>query len=177
MGVGDTPGYTYAMFQALTVATIALVVVGLLFGTAGLAVLSGRLAARSRRPALPLAGERLQADPWAGARAHAAVLLTALIGVGFLGLRRMELDSVERYDGTGFHCRCCGAPSTPPSCAALRVTAQLRAPDRPLQGGGRPGALVFVHLSLSVLLCCRVSLGSATRRPGYQAGMNGRTLC
>lgn len=66
MGVGDTPGYTYAMFQALTVATVALVVVGLLFGTVGLAVLSGRLAARSRRPALLLAGERLQADPWAG---------------------------------------------------------------------------------------------------------------
>ena len=103
MGVGNTPGYTYGMFVALAVATIALVVVGLLFGTAGLAVLSGRLAARSRRPALLLAGERLQADPWAGARAHAAVLLTALIGVGFMGLRRMRFERLEQYRRLPFH--------------------------------------------------------------------------
>jgi hypothetical protein len=59
------------------VTAIALFTLGLLYGTAGLALLTGRLAARSGRPALPVAGERLQADPRAGARANAAVLLTA----------------------------------------------------------------------------------------------------
>jgi hypothetical protein len=93
--VGETPGYTYPVFLTLAGTIVVLCAIGLLYGTAGLAVVTGRLAARSGRPALLIAGERLQADPWAGARSHAAVLLTTLIGVGFIGVRRMMIDELE----------------------------------------------------------------------------------
>lgn len=86
-----------AMSAALVIAVVVLCAVGLLFGTAGLALVTGRLAARSSRPALLIAGERLQADPWAAARSHAAMLLTALIGVGFVGVRRMMIDYLEAW--------------------------------------------------------------------------------
>lgn len=93
--VGETPGYTYPVFLTLVGTIIVLCAIGLLYGTAGLALVTGRLAARSSRPALLIAGERLQADPWAAARSHAAVLLTTLIGVGFIGVRRMMIDGLE----------------------------------------------------------------------------------
>jgi hypothetical protein len=89
------------VFVGVAVTTVVLFALGLLYGTAGLALLTGRLAARSGSPALLIAGERLQADPWAGARANAAVLLTALVGVGFMGVRRLMIDDLQtRSDGS-----------------------------------------------------------------------------
>ncbi|MFE0625809.1 FtsX-like permease family protein [Streptomyces sp. NPDC058864] len=80
---------TYELVTALAVALFA---AGLFFGAAGLAVVTGRLAARSGRPELLIAGERLLADPWAAARCHAAVMFAVLLGVGFAGVRRIMLD-------------------------------------------------------------------------------------
>ncbi|MDQ0952446.1 hypothetical protein QFZ24_006369 [Streptomyces phaeochromogenes] len=54
-----------------------------------------RLAARTENPAVLIAAERLRADPWATARTNAAVLLVAVVGVGFVGVRQMFLDSVH----------------------------------------------------------------------------------
>ncbi|MFI6279582.1 FtsX-like permease family protein [Streptomyces sp. NPDC050988] len=54
-----------------------------------------RLAARTENPAVLIAAERLQADPWATARTNAAVLLVAVVGVGFMGVRQMFLDAVH----------------------------------------------------------------------------------
>ncbi|MER5177173.1 FtsX-like permease family protein [Streptomyces sp. NPDC002896] len=50
------------------------------------------LAARAESPAVLIAAGRLQSDPWAAARTHAAVLLVAVVGVGFVGVREMLLD-------------------------------------------------------------------------------------
>ncbi|MFJ2261222.1 FtsX-like permease family protein [Streptomyces sp. NPDC087844] len=55
----------------------------------------GRLAARTGSPAVLLAAERLRSDPWATARTHAAVLLVAVVGVGFTGVREVFLDAVR----------------------------------------------------------------------------------
>ncbi|MFE1796625.1 FtsX-like permease family protein [Streptomyces sp. NPDC059517] len=55
----------------------------------------GRLAARTGSPAVLLAAERLRSDPWATARTHAAVLLVAVVGVGFTGVRQVFLDGVH----------------------------------------------------------------------------------
>ncbi|MFJ8936146.1 ABC transporter permease [Streptomyces sp. NPDC102365] len=55
----------------------------------------GRLAARTGSPAVLLAAERLRSDPWATARTHAAVLLVAVVGVGFVGVRQVFLDAVH----------------------------------------------------------------------------------
>ncbi|MFD3451034.1 FtsX-like permease family protein [Streptomyces sp. NPDC058691] len=82
----------YGVAASAGLATVVLSVVGVLYGSAGLALLTGRLAARSGRPALLIAGERLQADPWAGARAHGAVLLAVLAGAGFMGVRRLLIE-------------------------------------------------------------------------------------
>ncbi|MDQ0777231.1 hypothetical protein QF026_005697 [Streptomyces aurantiacus] len=57
--------------------------------------MGSRLAARTGRPAVLLAAERLRADPWATARTHAAVLLVAVVGVGFVGVRQLFLDAVH----------------------------------------------------------------------------------
>ncbi|MFJ4845229.1 MULTISPECIES: FtsX-like permease family protein [unclassified Streptomyces] len=91
---------TPAVTASVTVAAVVLCLVGVVHGSAGLALLSGRLAARSGRPELLIAGERLQADPWAGARARGAVLAAVLAGVGFMGVRRLlieDLTAPHRY--------------------------------------------------------------------------------
>ncbi|MGW3241648.1 FtsX-like permease family protein [Streptomyces sp. NPDC001070] len=88
---GSTILGAYSLVSAVVVVLCA---IGLLYGTAGLAMVTGRLAARSGRPELLIAGERLQADPWAAARSHAAVMLTVLIGVGFIGVRRLMIEDL-----------------------------------------------------------------------------------
>ncbi|MFF7677164.1 ABC transporter permease [Actinacidiphila glaucinigra] len=79
-------------YEVVTAAAVALFAAGLLFGAAGLTVVTGWLAARSGRPELLIAGERLLADPWAAARSHAALMFAVLLGVGFAGVRRIMLD-------------------------------------------------------------------------------------
>lgn len=78
----------------MSVAVLVLVVFGLLQSTAALAMLTGRLAARSGRPALLIAGERLRADPWAAARAHTAVMLAALVASAWVAMRTMTVRAL-----------------------------------------------------------------------------------
>ncbi|CAL9456261.1 ABC transporter permease [Streptomyces sp. enrichment culture] len=60
------------------------------------AAATGRLlAARARSAATLIAAERLRDDPWAAARAHAAVLLVTVAGTGFLGIRQVLVDVVR----------------------------------------------------------------------------------
>ncbi|MDX3074551.1 FtsX-like permease family protein [Streptomyces sp. NPDC088354] len=84
----------YGVSAPVSLAAVVLSLVGVLYGSAGLALLTGRLAARSGRPALLIAGERLQADPWAATRSHGAVLLAVLAGVGFMGVRRLMIEDL-----------------------------------------------------------------------------------
>ncbi|MER6343069.1 FtsX-like permease family protein [Streptomyces sp. NPDC001595] len=55
--------------------------------------LTGRLlAARTERPAVLIAAERLRDDPWAAARGHAAVLLVTIVATAFVGVRQVLLE-------------------------------------------------------------------------------------
>ncbi|MFF3946168.1 FtsX-like permease family protein [Streptomyces sp. NPDC001902] len=82
-------------------AFVVLYVYGLLHSSAGLALLTGRLAARSGRPVLLIAGERLRNDPWAAARAHSVLMLAALVGAGWVAMRRVTLDGLRADPGYG----------------------------------------------------------------------------
>ncbi|MGW1161739.1 ABC transporter permease [Streptomyces sp. NPDC002513] len=79
-------------------------VLSVVIGTgAGVVWLSGvssrrvgrRLAERTGDPAVLIAAERLREDPWAAARAHAAVLLVTIVGTGFTGVRQVLLDTLR----------------------------------------------------------------------------------
>ncbi|MFI1207486.1 FtsX-like permease family protein [Streptomyces sp. NPDC020802] len=65
-------------------------------------VLGRRLAARTDDPATLIAAERLRDDPWAGARTNASLLLVTVVGMGFLGVRQVLLETLHdmRADGT-----------------------------------------------------------------------------
>ncbi|MFF7211575.1 FtsX-like permease family protein [Streptomyces sp. NPDC008238] len=78
---------------------LALYVYGLLHSSAGLALLTGRLAARSGRPVLLIAGQRLRNDPWAASRAHAVLMLAALVGAGWVTARRVAVDGLRAESG------------------------------------------------------------------------------
>ncbi|GGZ78297.1 FtsX-like permease family protein [Streptomyces echinoruber] len=69
---------------------------GALWLTGAAARLTGRLlAARTGRPAVLIAAERLRQDPWAAARTHAAVLLVTVVGTGFVGVRQAFLADLR----------------------------------------------------------------------------------
>lgn len=53
------------------------------------------LAARTQRPAVLIAAERLREDPWAAARTHAGVLLVTVVGSGFVGVRQTLLATLH----------------------------------------------------------------------------------
>ncbi|WP_332108896.1 ABC transporter permease [Streptomyces gossypiisoli] len=53
------------------------------------------LAARTGRPTVLIAAERLRDDPWAAARTHAAVLLVTIVGTGFMGVRQALLAALD----------------------------------------------------------------------------------
>ncbi|NUQ99835.1 MAG: ABC transporter permease [Streptomyces sp.] len=59
------------------------------------------LAARTRRPAVLIAAERLRDDPWAAARTHAGVLLVTVAGSGFVGVRQIFLAEVHAMSRKG----------------------------------------------------------------------------
>lgn len=52
-------------------------------------------AARTSRPALLIAAERMREDPWSTARTHAALLLVTVVGSGFAGVRQILLAGLE----------------------------------------------------------------------------------
>jgi len=87
--------------SALIPGFIVLFVAALGFGAVGLAGTTSRLAGRflaprARSAAVLLAAERLRDDPWAAARTHAAVLLTTVIGTGYVGVRAVLVDTLRR---------------------------------------------------------------------------------
>ncbi|WP_431959814.1 FtsX-like permease family protein [Actinacidiphila sp. bgisy160] len=90
--LGLTVRLRHVPIVPIVVAILALCAVGLVYTSAGLALFTGRLAARSGRPALLIAGERLRADPWASARAHTVVMLASLVGVGWVVMRRVTVE-------------------------------------------------------------------------------------
>ncbi|MEV4036704.1 FtsX-like permease family protein [Streptomyces umbrinus] len=109
-----------------------------------------RLAARTENPAVLIAAERLQADPWATARTNAAVLLVAVVGVGFVGIRQMFLDSVHHPAG--------GRPYTPEDVAFYTTGVNLA------------GAAVLIALLISLGgLAVGTAESLATRRRGLAA--------
>ncbi|MFI1482956.1 FtsX-like permease family protein [Streptomyces sp. NPDC020747] len=109
-----------------------------------------RLAARTENPAVLIAAERLQADPWATARTNAAVLLVAVVGVGFVGVRQMFLDSVHHPQE--------GLPHSPEDLAFYTTGVNLA------------GAAVLVALLISLGgLAVGTVESLATRRRGLAA--------
>lgn len=109
-----------------------------------------RLAARTENPAVLLAAERLQADPWATARTNAAVLLVAVVGVGFMGVRQMFLDAVHHPQE--------GLPYSPEDVAFYTTGVNLA------------GAAVLVALVISLSgLAVGIAESLATRRRGLAA--------
>ncbi|MDX3234863.1 ABC transporter permease [Streptomyces sp. ME03-5709C] len=90
----STDDWTAPVLPAV-VAVLGLCAVGLVYSSAGLALLTGRLATRSGRPSLLIAGERLRADPWAAARVHTAVMLAALVGAGWAVMRRVTVEMLR----------------------------------------------------------------------------------
>ncbi|MEV1019241.1 FtsX-like permease family protein [Streptomyces sp. NPDC050264] len=62
-----------------------------------------RLGRRTGNPAVLIAAARLQEDPWAAARSHAAVVLVTIVGVGMVGVRRVlvaDLHDIQRHGST-----------------------------------------------------------------------------
>ncbi|TPQ15839.1 FtsX-like permease family protein [Streptomyces sporangiiformans] len=109
-----------------------------------------RLAARTENPAVLLAAERLQADPWATARTNAAVLLVAVVGVGFMGVRQIFLDGVHHPRE--------GLPHSPEDVAFYTTGVNLA------------GAAVLVALMISLGgLAVGTAESLATRRRGLAA--------
>jgi hypothetical protein len=60
-----------------------------------------RLAGRTRNPAVLIAAERLQDDPWAAARTHAALLLVTVVGAAFAGIREILIASLDASERAG----------------------------------------------------------------------------
>lgn len=59
------------------------------------------LAARTSRPALLIAAERMREDPWSNARTHAALLLLTVVGSGFAGVRQVLLADLNEMRREG----------------------------------------------------------------------------
>ncbi len=91
-----TAGSDDASGPLVVFAAVLAVGVGAVWLTGTFSGLTGRLlAARTGTPAVLIAAERLRDDPWAAARAHAAVLLVTVVGTGFVGVRQVLLAELE----------------------------------------------------------------------------------
>lgn len=140
-----------ASFPLLVFSAVALTGAGAV-AVAGITArtIGRRLATRTENPAVLIAAERLQADPWATARTNAAVLLVAVVGVGFVGIRQMFLDSVHHPAG--------GRPYTPEDVAFYTTGVNLA------------GAAVLIALLISLGgLAVGTAESLATRRRGLAA--------
>jgi hypothetical protein len=81
---------------ALVLAGLVLVSIGVVTGTGWLTHFAGRLLHRfARRPAALLAGRRMMADPWAGSRTFAALLVALLLGAMIAGAHAWTATEVE----------------------------------------------------------------------------------
>ncbi|MFD9292256.1 hypothetical protein ACFWBV_29065 [Streptomyces sp. NPDC060030] len=79
----------------LVLALVLLTGAGAIWTAGASAAFMGRtLTRRARRPAVLIAASRLEQDPWAAARTHAALLLVTVVAVGFVGVRAILLDTL-----------------------------------------------------------------------------------
>ncbi|MGW0082973.1 FtsX-like permease family protein [Streptomyces sp. NPDC003393] len=93
---GTTTGSRHGLMPLVVFAAVLAVGVGTVWLTGTVSGLTGRLlAARTGSSAVLIASERLRDDPWAAARAHAAVLLVTVVGTGFVGVRQALLADLE----------------------------------------------------------------------------------
>lgn len=84
------------MLVALMLAGLVLVSVGVVTGVGWLTHFTGRLLHRfARRSATLLAGRRMMADPWAGSRTFAALLVALLLGAMIAGVHAWTMTDVE----------------------------------------------------------------------------------
>ncbi|WP_420033689.1 FtsX-like permease family protein [Streptomyces sp. cg28] len=92
-----------AALPALLVGVVVLTGAAAIWASGAAAKAVGRrLATRAERPEVLLAAHRLQQDPWAASRSHAALVLVTVVGVGLAGIHRILLDQVaanERETG------------------------------------------------------------------------------
>ncbi|MBA4861764.1 ABC transporter permease [Streptomyces sp. PSKA54] len=90
---GGTAAFPLGVFAAVVLTGAGAVAVA----GATARVMGRVLTARAENPAVLIAAGRLQSDPWFAARTHAAVLLVAVVGVGFVGVREMLMDVLINY--------------------------------------------------------------------------------
>ncbi|MER6009833.1 ABC transporter permease [Streptomyces bluensis] len=89
----------YATAPVTVFVVVVLAGVGAVWLTGAASRLSaGLLAARTGRPDVLIAAERLREDPWAAARTHAAVLLVTVVGTGFMGVRHTFLRDLNERE-------------------------------------------------------------------------------
>ncbi|MFF6779990.1 ABC transporter permease [Streptomyces sp. NPDC012510] len=99
MAVADTdggvPGYKSGRAPLTLCGALLAVGAGAVLLSGAVSGLTGRLlAGRTADPAVLIAAERLRDDPWAAARTHAAVLVVAVVGSGYIGVRQALLADV-----------------------------------------------------------------------------------
>ncbi|WP_189872929.1 FtsX-like permease family protein [Streptomyces bluensis] len=89
----------YATASVTVFVVVVLTCVGAVWLTGAASRLSARLlTARTGRPDVLIAAERLREDPWAAARTHAAVLLVTVVGTGFMGVRHALLRDLNERE-------------------------------------------------------------------------------
>jgi hypothetical protein len=90
---GSLPGQ---LFVGLMLLGLVLVSIGVVTGVGWLTHFAGRLLHRfARRSATLLAGRRMMADPWAGSRTFAALLVALLLGAMIAGVHAWTMTEVE----------------------------------------------------------------------------------
>ncbi len=145
-----TTGSRHDLGPLVVFAAVLAVGVGTVWLTGTLSGLTGRLlAARTGSPTVLIAAERLRDDPWAAARAHAAVLLVTVVGTGFVGVRQVLLTDLEDRRRQG----------------SLAADMAFYTTGVNLTAGAIGLALVFVLVALAV----GTAESLATRRRGLAA--------
>ncbi|MFG2597173.1 FtsX-like permease family protein [Streptomyces sp. NPDC048462] len=87
-------------FPPLVLLLVLLFSAGALWAAgASSAFMGRRLTAGAKSPAVLIAASRLREDPWAAARAHAALLLVTVVGTGFVGVREVMLAVLRERGG------------------------------------------------------------------------------
>ncbi|GGX32286.1 hypothetical protein GCM10010383_73250 [Streptomyces lomondensis] len=111
----------------LVVSGVLAVSVGIVTGTGWLTYAIGRLLQRfARRPAGLLAGRRMMADPFAGSRTFAAMLVALVIGSAAAGLSALTLAEVKAQgENTRRYAELSGQPFVPEGTGFYERAYQL----------------------------------------------------
>lgn len=92
----DMPDYASGQAPLTFCGALLAVGAGAVLLSGAVSKLTGRLlAARAQSPAVLIAAERLRDDPWAAARTHAAVIMGAVVGSGYIGVRQALLAVIN----------------------------------------------------------------------------------